>query len=745
MKKFLILLVILLVPTKTYASTEFGTFEDAKNSIKEVMKAYYLRGERLQYNYSRAGYGTFSPEEATTQDMNYLVCGSYIYSTYAEAFGVTATDFPKYNFDIINAGADYYTTYKNNAAKMNGTFLLFYDKKDTSEVDYIYNNSNNFEDFVELIQPGDLFVYTDHAFIAYDVVINPNTGKKDVLILNSTQSPYITTNHFSTGNISYNFFPNSKSGIRTILDIDKEGTIQATFLSNISNFVSDNKMKCATTECTIIRPYYNNSGKAVFNFNINQEKIKNTKLRTKFPGLLIEKIVDKADNDTVYWNDELTYTIKITNKSNTEGAGTAYNTKFHIEENISNLVTYVSSDGQRDGNKIKWTINSLGIGETKTLTYKVKVNKKYSTKEADKSIIASGKFYMDNNSSISTGTIINKIIPKVSNKTKTYKGCYQEIGNIDGLDMLDKLYECMYSDMNFNFKDFKFNNLFTKNTSNNANNSKTKGDLIILKNSNYNNMILNNYWSGLVKTTDSKYVFPRWNGDSASKRSKNINYKNFKDGDILLYSEYDETDDIYAYIYIDGKFVRKNTGTQTSRPDYTHNYYSNDYKKLYSGYDNVPAANKNEVLEFANYQMLFNKEYYVILRPELVIKENDFIEVDTSSIKKSTYNQNDQTLSISGAKLIVYYNDGSKESKALEDTSVKITGFDSSKVGTNTVTVEYAGLTTTFDINIVESTKLEDNPNTGLFINYSSLIIIFILTIAIYSKLKKNKLFFRFK
>ena len=41
----------------------------------------------MQYNYARASYGTLAPEDATFQDTGYLVCGSYTYSTYVEAFG----------------------------------------------------------------------------------------------------------------------------------------------------------------------------------------------------------------------------------------------------------------------------------------------------------------------------------------------------------------------------------------------------------------------------------------------------------------------------------------------------------------------------------------------------------------------------------------------------------------------------------------------------------------------------------
>ena len=89
MKKIYVLLIItfLLLPSFVMAEEErkigeYGTYDNAIKIIQEVMRDYYIKEDKFQYNYSRASYGGNSPEEATTQDTNHLVCASYTYSCY---------------------------------------------------------------------------------------------------------------------------------------------------------------------------------------------------------------------------------------------------------------------------------------------------------------------------------------------------------------------------------------------------------------------------------------------------------------------------------------------------------------------------------------------------------------------------------------------------------------------------------------------------------------------------------------
>ena len=159
------------------------------------------------------------------------------------------------------------------------------------------------------------------------------------------------------------------------------------------------------------------------------------------------------------------------------------------------------------------------------------------------------------------------------------------------------------------------------------------------ENPTFSKMILNNYFSGILKYTDGKYYLPRFD---SSARARTINPRDFKNGDVLIYyitdSKFTNEDGVYAYIYIDGKFVGVNGSENTLRNDFVYSYYGQTYAKhtaesicnkyglsasttcdyyynLYGGYEKLTTSNKEDVLEFVNYQTLFDKDYYVILRP----------------------------------------------------------------------------------------------------------------------------------
>ena len=68
---------------------------------------------------------------------------------------------------------------------------------------------------------------------------------------------------------------------------------------------------------------------------------------------------------------------------------------------------------------------------------------------------------------------------------------------------------------------------------------------------------------------------------------------------------------------------------------------------------------------------------------------------------KTQYIQNKEKLDLTGGLINVNYNDGSSEKIELTSELVKVTGFDNSKIGKNTILVTYQSKTTSFDIEIV--------------------------------------------
>ena len=120
----------------------------------------------------------------------------------------------------------------------------------------------------------------------------------------------------------------------------------------------------------------------------------------------------------------------------------------------------------------------------------------------------------------------------------------------------------------------------------------------------------------------------------------------FKTGDILIYKNnndkyyYSDNNKLkyenitfeegeYSYIYIEGKgFVGVNLGddgkknTKDDRNEFNAKYYKNNNLSLYLRIQNVTE----ELLEIANYQTLFGKDYYAILRPSLCFDFPNIIE-----------------------------------------------------------------------------------------------------------------------
>ena len=64
-----------------------ASLEECRNSLKEVAYSYYMRGKNIQYNLGKIGF--FSPEDATDQYMNFMVCCMFVRNVYRELLDIT--------------------------------------------------------------------------------------------------------------------------------------------------------------------------------------------------------------------------------------------------------------------------------------------------------------------------------------------------------------------------------------------------------------------------------------------------------------------------------------------------------------------------------------------------------------------------------------------------------------------------------------------------------------------------------
>ena len=84
----------------------------------------------------------------------------------------------------------------------------------------------------------------------------------------------------------------------------------------------------------------------------------------------------------------------------------------------------------------------------------------------------------------------------------------------------------------------------------------------------------------------------------------------------------------------------------------------------------------------------------------VVPKQVNSISVTTNPTK-TKYIQNFESLDLTGGVLTVNYNDNTHDTMSLANNSLTVSGFDNSKVGTNTITISYGGVSTTFNVSIV--------------------------------------------
>ena len=93
---------------------------------------------------------------------------------------------------------------------------------------------------------------------------------------------------------------------------------------------------------------------------------------------------------------------------------------------------------------------------------------------------------------------------------------------------------------------------------------------------------------------------------------------------------------------------------------------------------------------------------------EVNVKAKSVTKIEVTPPNKLEYIEG-QRLDLSGGKVKVFYDNGTSEEISLTDDM--ISGYDTSLVGKQTITVTYKGETTTFDVNVIEKviTKIEMN------------------------------------
>ena len=666
----LTLIFIANMITKTYATNSSEELSDWQKAFKEIAYAYYMRGPKIQYNSMKVAW--FSPEEATSQNTNYLVCSGLTRNVYNELLGIVIpVNTPRlldYSEEFI--GNPEVIAFGNRDAN-NNLVMKLYDKSTNSASITLTNPSVT--DILPYLKCGDILTYTGHTMLVYDMVYDENGDVVDARIMESghgnggynvkTKIPnLISIGNDITFGSSNNFLYHNSRYNTTCDDGLIEGSVHLSTLKNVTVW---RNLEASTKERYSILRFIdkNSDGYEILNYHganfgdkdHNNEIInlsEKCKDRVKFSKLYIEKTVSSYTDDVVEENDELTYTLVVKNNSAED-----YEELLNVSEKINDNVQLIShetnhpeesnvtiiTNSNDNSQTISWGIRELKSGEEYIIKYTVKV-----------------KENSENNVIESTGTVNNiptTVIKNTIGKNLTesqensIKEKYDELSRqFQGKELVNEVYKQAIG------KDIKFNEFDITNLVNDTNASSTGASTISLNSNNsFYKSVLNKYYNTLSVIKHSyenddiyAYYLKGWKSyTNILRRADTINSENFKTGDILIYKNdndviYKYANNVltktpvtyesgeYAYIYIEGKgFVGVNlgndgiAGTQDDRNEFNAKYYSDNNLFVYSNTEETDES----ILEFANYQTLLGKDYYVILRPSLMILQED-AEID---------------------------------------------------------------------------------------------------------------------
>lgn len=110
--KLFISIIISIISTQIFLSIESIAVEsnsntrytDVQKALQEVAYAYYMRGPNIQYNSMKGLPSLYSPEEATSQNMNYMVCSAFTRNVYYDLLGIKI---PPYTYSQLKYAKDY--------------------------------------------------------------------------------------------------------------------------------------------------------------------------------------------------------------------------------------------------------------------------------------------------------------------------------------------------------------------------------------------------------------------------------------------------------------------------------------------------------------------------------------------------------------------------------------------------------------------------------------------------------------
>lgn len=256
MNTFKLLLILFVIALEfCFQTVKCSTIQEVRKAFQETAYSYYMKSKWIQYNHYKAKF--FSPEEVTSQNVNFLVCSTFVNNVYKELLNITVPKITKdlLSYAINNKGSPEVVAY--SPAYTTGKRIMNFYPNSTNITEV---TEPSMDDIFDHLESGDILTYSGHTFLIYNTVTNWTTKKKTDAIfievssgthsyvnskINKTAVIYKKNNYGGNSHILY---------LNTVNDTNVElGAVYIDYLSKNKKWKEINKAENNQTEYSILR------------------------------------------------------------------------------------------------------------------------------------------------------------------------------------------------------------------------------------------------------------------------------------------------------------------------------------------------------------------------------------------------------------------------------------------------------------------------------------------------------------
>ena len=610
---------------------------DLEEAIVELAWDYFAKGAKLQYGSQELSvfdkyYGgqyrlteDAAPEYGTSDTTIYSVCSDYVYKVYYEALGYRMFDSNNYLDAVTTAMWLFCEDYDTLLIrwKNEGYALTEADKTYGGE-DWSFASTDEvrsfLEDYENNLRPGDVLLPTGHAmlYIGGGYVLDCWGAKYDV------------------GKGQENFEENGGvSVLHRLSEVFLTGDDPVTKTSYQLSAGVRPKTFAAFRPLNILTEKESGETAAEDTAGEDVAITETAEIRMAYPAMEIDRTVSITPYGTARTGEELSYSIKITNRTDMEAykrfisdvSGEAYTGEAYkafsvteaIPEGTELVAGSISNGGAEKDGAITWDIKALAPGETLELSYTVRV-----TAESG-AIVSTGGSVAGIPSNTITSYIGGARLSEEHSAgllafAETESDSWLERYNIStatsDLDFAERVYaKAMGIELELPTMEELVNNILELKTvtisalSRRYSGEKTQRvfmlrDEVEPKYSDIRNMLFNGYWGGW-------YIY--FEGQGKTMNEFSIRY--LEPGDIIAYADVDSTD------------PSRLTSTRVM-------VYCGDGRMVYIGSDKTAGSTTQGGTE-ALIWYAFNPDVFFLLRPSLAFEDINDEEYDIT--KEPTY------------------------------------------------------------------------------------------------------------